>query len=128
MPSTLVNISVLFLIACFVSLILELDLFVKNLEKGIKKSNLLYISHALVSTVCGVLLGLTGMLFEPDNYILWILMGSIGSFMGKNSLKLILGLLNTNINIFKNALGSNGGLNNEEIENLLENNDENKEE
>ena len=55
-------------------------------------------------------------------------MGSIGSFMGKNSLKLILGLLNTNINIFKNVLGSNGGLNNEEIENLLENNDENKEE
>ena len=107
---------------------MELNLFVKNLEKGIKKSNLLYISHALVSTVCGVLLGLTGMLFEPDNCILWILMGSIGSFMGKNSLKLILGLLNTNINIFKNVLGSNGGLNNEEIENLLENNDENKEE
>ena len=101
---------------------MELELFVKNLEKGIKKTNLTYISHALVSTVCGMLLGLTGMLFEPENYILWLLMGAIGAFMGKNSIRIIIYLLNSNISIFKNILGSNGNLNNEKIENLLDNN------
>lgn len=85
---------------------MELERFGKNLEKNIKRPNVIYISHALTSTICGTLLGLAGMLFEPDMYLLWILLGSIGALLGKKSLSILFVILNNNISILKNSLTS----------------------
>ena len=53
-------------IASFVSSISQLNIMGKNIEKKIKKHSIVYISGALMSTVSGLLLSLTFMLFTKN--------------------------------------------------------------
>lgn len=92
----------LILIACFVSMVLELNKFGVNLEKGIKKPNVIYISSALTSAIFGLLATLTCILYY-NNMIIWIISDIIGTFLGPKSLKIICKALRANLSLLKNS-------------------------
>lgn len=73
-----------------------------NLDKGIKKPNILYISNALISATCGCLLSLA-MMLVTDNLIVWIMTAMIGTFMGTKSYKFALRVLLLTLDFFKNT-------------------------
>lgn len=83
-------------------MVLELNKFGKNLEKNIKKPNIVYISSALTSALCGVLTALTGILFT-DKYLVWIILDILGTFMGTKSLIIVLKILSLNLNFLKST-------------------------
>ena len=89
-------------IASFVSSISQLNIMGKNIEKKIKKPSIVYISGALMSTVSGVLLSLTFMLFTK-NIIIWIIVDICGAIVGENVYKLAFKLVLVSLNLFKNA-------------------------
>ena len=83
---------------------MELERVGKNAEKQIKIPLITYISHGLVSMVCGYIFGLIGMLFKENEMILWLLLGIIGSMLGKKALVIVIRILNNNIEFFKGAI------------------------
>ena len=89
-------------IASFVSSISQLNIMGKNIEKKIKKPSIVYISGALMSTVSGLLLSLTFMLFTK-NIIIWIIVDICGAIVGENVYKLAFKLVLVSLNLFKNA-------------------------
>src|SRR5574344_635181 len=82
------EILILLVTAIITSVILELNIISSNLEKNINKKNLFYISHALTSSICGILLSLVLMTLN-DNIIIWIIGDMIGVFLGKTSFKVV---------------------------------------
>lgn len=102
MQLKLTQILMLLAIASFVSSISQLNVMGKNIEKKIKKPSIVYISGALMSTVSGVLLSLTFMLFTK-NMIIWIIVDICGSIVGDNAYKLAFKLVLVSLNLFKNA-------------------------
>lgn len=85
------------------SIIIETNKLGMNIDKGIKKSNIVYISDAMVSALCGISLSLITMLISKNNLILWIIASIIGTVLGKSSFKIIAKLFLTFLNLFKQA-------------------------
>ena len=85
------------------SIIIETNKLGMNIDKGIKKSNIVYISDAMVSALCGISLSLITMLISKNNLILWIIASIIGTVLSKSSFKIIAKLFLTFLNLFKQA-------------------------
>lgn len=83
-------------------MVIELNKFGVNLEKEKKRPNVIYISSALISAICGVLTALTTVLFN-DSIILWVIMDILGTFLGTKSLKIITKIICINLSFLKNS-------------------------
>lgn len=83
-------------------MVLELNKFGTNLEKGIKRHNIIYISSALTSVLCGMLTALTGILFSKD-LVVWIILDIVGTFLGTKSLVIVLKIINANLTFLKSS-------------------------
>ena len=87
---------VLISVSILVAVILEINKLGMNIEKKIKKPNIVYISDALS-------LSLIVMLVVKNNIIFWIIASILGTFMGKKSFKIICSIFLSFIKIFKQA-------------------------
>ena len=94
---------VLISVSILVAVILEINKLGMNIEKKIKKPNIVYISDALISALCGLSLSLIVMLVVKNNIIFWIIASILGTFMGKKSFKIICSIFLSFIKIFKQA-------------------------
>lgn len=76
------------ILIAFTSTALELNRFALDLSKKKKKPNVLYISNAFISAICGGVLSLT-FTVVTDNFIIVIIAGILGTFIGVNSFKIV---------------------------------------
>ena len=114
MQLTIAKILVIITTAILVAVIIELNKLGVNLDKNISKPNILYISDALLSAVCGILLSLAAMLVT-ESFITWLIASIIGTFMGKQSFKIVMKIFLTTLKVFKET----------DFENILEDDDSN---
>lgn len=80
------------MLIAFTSTALELNKFGIDISKKRKKPSVLYISNAFISAICGGVLALAFTVIT-DNFIILIIAGIMGTFVGVNSFKIVFKIL-----------------------------------
>lgn len=102
----ILEVLIIIMVSSITSVILELNIIGSNLEKHIKKPNLVYISNALLASLCGFLLALSAMLVT-DNIIIWIITSVLGSVLGKKTFTIAINFLLFLLKVIKDTDFSN---------------------
>ena len=84
----------------FTSLTLEMNKFGIDISKNKKKPNVLYISNAFISAICGGVLALA-FTCVTTNFIMIIITGILGTFVGINSFKIVFKILMNSFDFMK---------------------------
>lgn len=84
------------------SISIELNRFGNDIvKKGKKrKPSVLYISNAFISAICGGIMSLSFTLIT-SNFIIVLVMGVLGSFLGKNSFKIVFKIIMNSFDFMK---------------------------
>lgn len=102
----ILEVLIIIMVSSITAVILELNIIGSNLEKNIKKHNLVYISNALLASLCGFLLALSSMLVT-DNIIIWIITSVLGAVLGKKTFTIAINFLLFLLKIIKDTDFSN---------------------
>lgn len=91
MRMVIIEVLITFALSVFTAMVIQIHNFGVDLEKGKKRPTVIYVSEALMSSLCGSVLALCISNIN-ENFTVWIIAAIIGSYMGKRSLYLILKL------------------------------------
>lgn len=90
------------MLACFVSSVVELSRFSKDIESKRKRATISYISHALSSLIGGFVFMLLALLCTTSQYLI-LLANIVGCYLGSYTFVIALKILASSLSIFKNS-------------------------